>query len=468
MNTINQVVALGVLTLGLNTAANADQLSKWVQQAVDSNVSKTTVILDTQKSKTQLETVIKIAGLKMPGKISEQKTLEQETVEQEVTEQITSNDIREYLITLWIDPQELPGVRVQENQYESGEFQESISLEELWLDGTDNFTVENISTKFEAILATINQKYPIQFTQWDELSPNEDEVQVLNNFIALLPTEVKPVTLANALTWIMALKKYSEMDISELSAAEKVILNANVASVLAMISPELTESSLSLVLPKWLLINEIPLETDRTYSSVKIDKAVVKAISETGIELNIELVAGVQDIHAEYEWILASLKQKADSQTTVARQERIMKFHDQYQEWFDWMPTTSQIEVLEILSTWNDEWSKLKGQRLLDKWIEYIGLIDGWFTDAVIVKLRKYHTYITKYNQTGDSVLKWIVMNRLDERLVESEERLVNANKWLAESEKRLANATQKRKESERLLETLISLKQATNTLAAI
>jgi hypothetical protein len=107
------------------------------------------------------------------------------------------------------------------------------------------------------------------------------------------------------------------MDISELSEAEKVILNANVQAVLAVTSPELVEGSLSLVLPKSLMINGEPLETAKTYSSVKVDRAVVKIISKAGVELPIELVSDMQDIHKEYQTILASIKEKADNQSIV-------------------------------------------------------------------------------------------------------------------------------------------------------
>jgi len=89
------------------------------------------------------------------------------------------------------------------------------------------------------------------------------------------------------------------------------------------------------------------------------------------------MVSGFQDIHQEYQTILAELKQKADSQDSEKRAQRYMRFHDQYADAFSQMPTTSKIDMLQILSTGNDEGSKLKGQKLLDKASEYISILDS-------------------------------------------------------------------------------------------
>ncbi|WP_392352596.1 hypothetical protein [Pseudoalteromonas rhizosphaerae] len=118
------------------------------------------------------------------------------------------------------------------------------------------------------------------------------------------------------------------------------------------------------------------------------------------MDLPIEMVSGFQDIHQEYQTILAELKQKADSQDSKKRAQRYMRFHDQYADAFTQMPTTSKIDMLQILSTGNDEGSKLKGQKLLDKASEYISIMDGGFTEENVKKLRIYHKLIAKYNQT--------------------------------------------------------------------
>jgi hypothetical protein len=66
--------------------------------------------------------------------------------------------------------------------------------------------------------------------------PNTDESEILNNLIKKIPDEnLKPLVLSNALTAILALKRYSDKDISEISKVEKVILASNMFSVLAVL-----------------------------------------------------------------------------------------------------------------------------------------------------------------------------------------------------------------------------------------
>ena len=87
------------------------------------------------------------------------------------------------------------------------------------------------------------------------LSPTQQEVDVLNALISELPEQVKPLPIANALTWVIALNKYQDQNISELSEAEKVILISNVYAAVSVLEPQKVEETVSLVLPAGLDVN---------------------------------------------------------------------------------------------------------------------------------------------------------------------------------------------------------------------
>ena len=410
-------------------------------------------------------------------------------------QEITAKQIREYLISLGINPKELPWVQIVENNYTPGQFQNSINTQDLGLWEETPFNVENISSKFEEVLKKINEFQTQNDSQevgciqgdWTqrfaELSPNEDEVDVLNALISQLPETVKPLPIANALTWVIALNKYKDQNISELSEAEKVILISNVYSVVSVLDPQKVEGTVSLVLPAGLDVKGQKLESPKTYPSINVDKQVVQMIADLWVDLPIEMVSGFQDIHQEYQTILAELKQKADSQDSEKRAQRYMRFHDQYADAFSQMPTTSKIDMLQILSTGNDEGSKLKGQKLLDKASEYISILDSWYTEENGVIVSKYNDFMTKFNSTSEQILSEILYSRLPENVLEivyADELLAQSEKELAEakefalnaknqriqSEKELAYAKIKRIESEKLLQALLALKKESKNVA--
>ena len=410
-------------------------------------------------------------------------------------QEITAKQIREYLISLGINPKELPWVQIVENNYTPGQFQNSINTQDLGLWEETPFNVENISSKFEEVLKKINEFQTQNDSQevgciqgdWTqrfaELSPNEDEVDVLNSLISQLPETVKPLPVTNALIWVIALNKYKDQNISELSEAEKVILISNVYSVVSVLDPQKVEGTVSLVLPAGLDVKGQKLESPKTYPSINVDKQVVQMIADLWVDLPIEMVSGFQDIHQEYQTILAELKQKADSQDSEKRAQRYMRFHDQYADAFSQMPTTSKIDMLQILSTGNDEGSKLKGQKLLDKASEYISILDSWYTEENGVIVSKYNDFMTKFNSTSEQILSEILYSRLPENVLEivyADELLAQSEKELAEakefalnaknqriqSEKELAYAKIKRIESEKLLQALLALKKESKNVA--
>ena len=330
-------------------------------------------------------------------------------------------------------------------------------LEELGLNTVTPFIYEQAQQQLAHIakkLTQLNAQNVAQ--QLLALSPTQQEVDVLNAFISELPEQVKPLPIANALTWVIALNKYKNQNISELSEAEKVILISNVYSVVSVLDPQKVEGTVSLVLPAGLDVKGQKLESPKTYPSINVDKQVVQMIADLWVDLPIEMVSGFQDIHQEYQTILAELKQKADSQDSEKRAQRYMRFHDQYADAFTQMPTTSKIDMLQILSTGNDEGSKLKGQKLLDKASEYIAILDSWYTEENGVIVSKYNDFLTKFNYTSEQILSEILYSRLPKDALN----LIYSDEFLAESEVRLAESEVRLAESEKLLKVLLTLKK--------
>ena len=151
---------------------------------------------------------------------------------------------------------------------------------------------------------------------------------------------------------------------------------------------------------------------------------------------------------------LAKLKVKAESQKTPKQTERMMRFYWQYKNAFDAMPLSSQVDVLNIFATGDDKGSKLKGQQLIDKAVEYMVLIDGGFTKENVSKLRKYHKFIVKFNKSADIALNLIVEARITELNninVATDERIAATDERIAEKRKRLEILIDLRKQMERL-----------------
>ena len=161
-----------------------------------------------------------------------------------------------------------------------------------------------------------------------------------------------------------------------------------------------------------------------------------------------------QGLLAKFNNELAKLKVKAEAQKTPKKTERIMGFYWQYRNNFDAMPVNSQIDVLNIFSTGDDSGSKLKGQKLIDKAIEYMVLIDGGFTEENVNKLRKYHSYIVKFNKSADIALNLIVEARITELNninVATDARIAATDARIAEKIKRLEILIDLRKQMEKL-----------------
>ena len=158
-----------------------------------------------------------------------------------------------------------------------------------------------------------------------------------------------------------------------------------------------------------------------------------------------------QELLAKFNNELVKLKAKAEAQKTPKQTERMMRFYWQYKNDFDAMSVNSQIDVLNIFATGDDQGSKLKGYRLIDKTVEYIVLLDGGFTKENVSGLRKYHNFLVKFNQSAMIILDAI----LDERLRALEEEGVR----LKEKEVRLKEkAVRLKEESVRLREKLEKL----------
>jgi hypothetical protein len=176
-----------------------------------------------------------------------------------------------------------------------------------------------------------------------------------------------------------------------------------------------------------------------------------------------------QDLLTKFNNELAKLKTKAESQKTAKQTERMMRFYWQYKNAFDAMPVNSQIDVLNIFSTGNDQGSKLKGVKLIDKAVEYMVLIDGGFTKENVSKLRKYHTFLMKFNPTVDKVLDLIVGARiaaLGKDTAKLGKDIAKLDKDIAKLDKDIAKLKIKEKQSAARLEKLIALRKQMEILA--
>lgn len=162
-----------------------------------------------------------------------------------------------------------------------------------------------------------------------------------------------------------------------------------------------------------------------------------------------------QELLVKFNNELAKLKAKAKSQKTPKQTERMMRFYWQYKNAFDAMPINSQIDLLNIFATGDNQGSKLKGYRLIDRAVEYMVLIDGGFTKENVSKLRKYHNFFVKFNTSADFVLNGIVFQRI--KLIKKE--TADIRKETAETQKRVV-------ESKKRLEELIALRKQMEILA--
>ncbi|MBA6397591.1 hypothetical protein [Colwellia sp. BRX10-4] len=156
-----------------------------------------------------------------------------------------------------------------------------------------------------------------------------------------------------------------------------------------------------------------------------------------------------QDLLAKFNNELAKLKAKAESQKTPKKTERMMRFYWQYKNAFDAMPVNSQIDVLNIFATGDDQSSKLKGIKLIDKAVEYMVLIDGGFTKDNVRNLRKYDHFIRKFNESAKIILDII----LDERLSALEEKGVRLKAEGVRLDEKLEKLIRLRKTMEKFIQ---------------
>ena len=402
-------------------------------------------------------------------------------------QEITAKQIREYLISLGINPKELPWVQIVENNYTPGQFQNSINTQDLGLWEETPFNVENISSKFEEVLKKINEfqtqndSQEVGYIQGDwtqrfaELSPNEDEVDVLNALISQLPETVKPLPIANALTWVIALNKYKDQNISELSEAEKVILISNVYAVVSVLDPQKVEGTVSLVLPAGLDVKGQKLESPKTYPSINVDEQVFQMIADLWVDLPIEMVNGFQDIYKEYQTILADMKQEAfekiakiDSKMEGVTDDRklqrgekikqmILAWVTKVDEWFQSLSTTKKMFTLEYLNAWLKFTDKKNKDNLLDNSIDAVHVtINEEWNDLTLNRIWANADYL---------INKWVPQDQVDEifhamlnvRLEESKVALEESKVALEESKIALEES---KKRWEKLDNILVMQKQ--------
>ena len=190
-------------------------------------------------------------------------------------------------------------------EHTPGQFQEWFSKAEYWIDKP--FTEENVAAEFLAVLEFINSKYEVQVGQWERefriLAPNDDEADVLNRFIESIPDgDIKPLPLANALTWLIALSKYSEIDISKISDEDMTKLVANLFAVQSVLSPEEARDKWYYkVLPVWTIYEwqEIT-DPNRTLAAYPIEGDLVRTLSDYGIELPVQLIEELKVVYNNF------------------------------------------------------------------------------------------------------------------------------------------------------------------------
>lgn len=335
---------------------------------------------------------------------------------------ISGQETKSYFSALGIDMNKISWVRLKEKNYDL-ENRQMVSLKELGISKDVPFTVDNIGPTLDRVMASMREFQPWADKQvakqlqqsleqrFSEFTLIDQEVDLLNKLLTIIPDEVEPIAFINAVTGIVNLNKIN--NVSSLDEWQQITLVSNVWSVMSLLKPETVGTTLSIVVPRGTKVGAQVLDQPVEYPSMEIDRETVRLISQSGIELPIEMVSGYQESFKRYQDILAELKQKAEIQTSEKRAERYMRFYNQYADTFARMPTTSKMDMLEILATENDEGSKLKGQKLLDKASEYIAIMDGWFTEENVKKLRIYHKFIVKYNETWDNILDDIILDRL-------------------------------------------------------
>lgn len=471
MAEINKIAQVALLTTALSSP---NALSNQTNQTVDTLKQEVALLCEEKKgevtnqtkSQTSREKLLAECGLEMP----------------KLDEENASNKIRDYIISLGLNPTEMEWTTVVENNYLPGQFQESITLDQLGLTGINDFTVENISGKFEWLIQKINEfqeSYESKTVQYipgdwtsrfeNELAPNEDEVELLNEFIASLDgKELKPLPFVNALTWLIALSKYSQEDISELNEWEKAVLLSNVHSVIAVIDAEKVQGLPSLVLPKWMIINGQELQSDKTYSSIPVDKEIVQMISKAGVELPVELVNGFEDIYKEYQIILAKIQTEADSKITkIEKQlekvtdERRRKIWERriesikaetykVNQWFDSLDTNYKLYALEMLESANDLVSERDKDNLLENAVEavYATFIKEWNEHTDIWAFADYLMSKWVSKEKVDDIFIPMLKNRMEIAMKEYAE----SEQWYAESEQRYVKAINEWKELDKII----------------
>ena len=82
-----------------------------------------------------------------------------------------------------------------------------------------------------------------------------------------------------------------------------------------------------------------------------MNRDAIKQISEAGVELPIELVTEMDDIHQDFKETLAQIKSDAEAQKSERRKKRALSRYDKYVQTFDSMSTNAKLYVLEIMKT---------------------------------------------------------------------------------------------------------------------
>jgi hypothetical protein len=90
-------------------------------------------------------------------------------------------------------------------------------------------------------------------------------------------------------------------NVSSLDEGQQITLVSNVWSVMSLLKPEAVGTTLSIVVPRGTKVGAQVLDQPVEYPSMEIDRETVRLISQSGIELPIEMVSGYQESYKRYQ-----------------------------------------------------------------------------------------------------------------------------------------------------------------------
>ena len=227
----------------------SDNLSNQVKISQESISNQTNLLLEMEKS-----------GLFMPW------------------EKLTSKQVRETLLNYGINPTLIEWIEIVDYVPTTLNELDFISKGEIFW---DKFTVENISTKLEEIAKQMNLEFWSQYNEWDwtqvieDMNPNEDEAEVLNSYVDLLPSKVDALTAWQGATKLIAVKRFANHP-EQVSAKQKetmeFLLADNIYGIISALRPDLLKDVKKLVLPKNL--------EGKSYTFIESNYEIVSVINK--------------------------------------------------------------------------------------------------------------------------------------------------------------------------------------------